>query len=488
MADAARSSTKATSRSTGRILLIETAPDKVAPLRQKIRRQGLDLEVGHDLKEACPALSAGSHPLVVVGRGLDRLELGRIPTELEDGPSPLNWPALDRIYAAKDTKELLACTSVAASEVMQSEQAFALLCHRGTGQPDPASLQTTPSDSPDLRLTLRAGLGILTEVDSAEADSSRDAERGAVRPGSHLWMVPMIHCSRLEGLVGVVSQGVAEPFTTRLGALRILSLGAAPLVAAWRDVQQLGRTRDELEAALQIKLHLMSNVCHEFRSILAAAQGYVKRILDGRDGAINEAQRDHLKVALKNSDKILDLVSYSLPFTAEQQLRVETFDLREAWQRALKRIRGRASALSITIKEQIDSEAYTVTGDSEKLTTVFEILLTNIIACAPNGCEVTAQFARGAQKEVTVRLLAAGPGFPLPAVDGIFDHRVAPEANPKEGRRIPRLSFIHDIIWLHGGRMAVTNNSGEGTVFVFTLPPPSPRGDESNAGQHGMSG
>ncbi len=103
---------------------------------------------------------------------------------------------------------------------------------------------------------------------------------------------------------------------------------------------------------------------------------------------------------------------------------------------------------------------------------MLDILLANAIQCTAHGGEITAQFLRGASGEVTVRLFAAGEGLAPQLVDRIFEHRdeSTPATHP-EGPRMAGLLLLHDMVWLHGGRMSVTSNPGEGTVFTFTLPP-----------------
>jgi signal transduction histidine kinase len=256
--------------------------------------------------------------------------------------------------------------------------------------------------------------------------------------------------------------------------LRVLAPVSAALIGALRDADALRRTADEHEAILQINSHLISNVCHEFRSMLTAVRGYSKRILEGRDGAITAAQREDLTVVLRNTNKLLDLVSHSLPFVAEQRLRVESFDLREVWRSAVQRVRRRLTEKSISIREQIPAGSFTVAADRQRLAAVFEIILANAIHCSANASEIVAQFVRGANGELTTRVLANGEALPAHLIDRNFSHQdeSAPAAAGTNDLQMAGLSLVHDMVWLHGGRMAVMSTAGEGTVFVVTLPPP----------------
>src|SRR5579864_4962291 len=485
MAEPAASRAKAASDGTdmsGHVFLVETRPSAPSRSTQRLRHKSLTFDIGRDLRQACQIVRAGLHQLLIAGPRLDALRLDGVGAAIGGSSVELHslLSKLHPLYQAQDAKHLIARLVETAASIAGPQQIFALLCDRVTGEADLGSLCTHGAGQWDLAEALGRYFdpaGTLDDVIGAPPTKPPGADMGP-----WLWMVPLIHQSRLEAFLGVASWEQAdEPGAQSLGMLRLLSLVSAPFLAARRDMERLRRTTDELEAVLQIKSHLMSNVCHEFRSLLAAVRGYCKRILDGRTGAITDVQRDELTVVLRNTNKLLDLVSHSLPFVAEQQLRIESFDLREIWQGALKRMQRHASEKSIRIREQIPSEIFTVTADRERLAVVFELVLASAIQCAAPETEITAQLLRGANGEVTVRFMAAGARLPAHILERLFDHggESASFVSGPDEQRIAGLSFVHDMVWLHGGRIAVMSSEEEGTVFVFTLPPPQKLGHDS---------
>jgi signal transduction histidine kinase len=240
----------------------------------------------------------------------------------------------------------------------------------------------------------------------------------------------------------------------------------------WCEMQQLRRKVDELESLLEVNSHILSNVCHEFRSMLTAVRGYTKRVLEGCSGPINDAQRDDLAVAQKNTRRLLDLASHSLPFVAEQRLHVASFDLRELWQQVARRLRFRLREKALTLREHIPPGPVIINADRPRLETVFEIILANAISCSSEGCEITARLSYGADAEVTATVLVPGALLPAQVLDRIFEHQDEPSA-PETGAGRPRLvglALAHDLVWLHGGRLAVRTVAGEDTLFAITLP------------------
>jgi signal transduction histidine kinase len=232
---------------------------------------------------------------------------------------------------------------------------------------------------------------------------------------------------------------------------------------------------DEIESLLQIHSHILSNVCHEFRSMLTAVQGYTKRVLEERSGPINDEQRADLTVVQENTRRLLDLASHSLPFVAEQRLRIEPLDLREIWQQVTRRMGSRLPEKAIAMREEIPTGALMVTGDRARLETAFDIVLAKAIEWSPDGGGITAQLRRGSDGEVTAKVVVAGVKLPSQLLDKVFEHKDEPslaEADP-DRPRLAGLSLAHDLIWLYGGRLAVRSIAGEGTVFAITLPAPA---------------
>jgi signal transduction histidine kinase len=362
---------------------------------------------------------------------------------------------------------LLGRLAEAAAAVLGTRQTFAVLCDRSTGQLELASLRAL-AHTPQVR-------GLLQNYRAPQPGCGTVAISSDVISVPGLWMIPVTHDSRTEAFAGVLNRSGDRPALDHVESLRALSRVAGPFIAALRDAQGLRRKVEELEAHHLIKSSMVSHLSHELRSLLAAVRGYAKRMADGRAGALGDAAHHHLDVILRNTGKLLDLASHTLPFVAEQVLRIESFDLREPLENVLKRMQRGEPEQFATITLQIPAEPFLVTGDRERLAVVFGILLSTATASAAAGAKTTIQFLRGATEEMTVKIFA-GRELPQSVVDSIFEHHdeAASPLAPQGEVGAPGFSLVHDLIWLHGGRISVTSRSGEGAVFLFTLPPGQP--------------
>jgi signal transduction histidine kinase len=241
-----------------------------------------------------------------------------------------------------------------------------------------------------------------------------------------------------------------------------------------RDVEQQGRTAHELETILRMRAELLSIICHESRSLLATILGYTKRTLDGRSGSISDVQREHLEVVLRSANRLLDLVSYSGPFAIEQELRVELIDPREIWRNALQRQQPRLSERSLRVNEAVSGEPLVIEGDPAKLFAVFDIIAGWAIQSAASGGELRIQWSGSEFNYLAFSVTAPGPDLPQELADSIFDRHTEPPSDPlrNEKRRAAGLSLARDIVWLHGGRIALTRRPEGGSVIFVVLPRP----------------
>jgi signal transduction histidine kinase len=406
--------------------------------------------------------------------------LGELPRDVPGQPGLLlPGPALESLFALQHAGEFPDTVAAAAASLVKPLETFALLCDRATGQPDLESLATRSARQGELSAALRR----YCEAPDGDGTVSRDSAAGPL-----LCLIPVLHRSRLEALVGVVDGHLAGDFAA-CDALRTLARVSAAFLAVQRDAHEMRARAEKTEAALRIKECLESNLCHEFRSLLAVVRGYSRQIAAGRAGAITEMQGDHLAVVLRNTDKLLDLVCHSLPFVMEQQFHVEHCDLREIWHGSLHRLSRRASRKSLRMSECCSQGPFLIAADRSKLSAAFDILADNAIRLTANGGEISCEFARGSSGDITFKLSAPGVELSSAALDSIFDHQDRPVSAgaPMEEPRAAGMALVHDIVWLHGGRIFVTGRSGEGTKFTLTLPPASPAGTDDGAKAGGLA-
>jgi signal transduction histidine kinase len=253
-----------------------------------------------------------------------------------------------------------------------------------------------------------------------------------------------------------------------------------------RENRQLLDEKKSLDAAIQMRSHLQANVAHELRTPLAAIRGYARMILDGRSGEINDTQKEYLRVVTDNTNRLINIVSWMshVADLASQRFDIHTFDLRDVWTACVKANQAAFDAKSISLTQQIPTDAFVIMGDREKFVYVFTQLLVAAVQFTDAQGQIIAEFSHGRNREITVKVSGNGTGIPPETLNKIFDRSfnaipAAPKSLSDAGEI--SLSGVYDVVGMHGGRMFVNSAAGKGSTFLFTLPAVKFDGEEKLA-------
>jgi signal transduction histidine kinase len=238
----------------------------------------------------------------------------------------------------------------------------------------------------------------------------------------------------------------------------------------------LERLNTELRSLDEMKSNLLANVSHELHTPLVSIKGYTEMILKRKLGPLTPEQERGLQVALKNIDRLIELIDNLLSFarieTGETKLAVEDVALWQLVDEAVDLVGERARRRNIAITTQYESDDLMVRGDRVKLGQVFTNLLANAVKFNRDGGRITLSARPIAGGFVEVEVSDTGIGIPPEEREKIFERFYQVEAGPRrryEGTGIG-LAIVRDILRLHGGGIRVESTPGEGATFIFTLP------------------
>ena len=133
-------------------------------------------------------------------------------------------------------------------------------------------------------------------------------------------------------------------------------------------------------------------------------------------------------------------------------------------------VRERATKDGVHVALGAHPEADVVTGDERRVRQVIFNLLSNAVKFTPEGGTVDVSAVR-VNGEVRVAVADTGPGIAREDHDRIFEEFQQTEAGAaqREGTGLG-LALSKRLVELHGGRIWVDSELGEGSTFVFTLP------------------
>lgn len=237
----------------------------------------------------------------------------------------------------------------------------------------------------------------------------------------------------------------------------------------------LGAARRAAEAAERAKAEFVANVSHELRTPLNMIIGFSEMILEGSSayGRISPTLRADLSVILRNSqhlssliDDVLDLSQIEagqMALTKERAWLHEIIDAAAVATRPLFQSKG--LYLQIDVPEGIE-----VFCDRTRIREVVLNLLSNAGRFTEEGGVHVSAKVEGA--EVLVSVTDTGPGIapeiharlfqPFQQVDGSIRRRY--------GGTGLGLAISKNFVQLHGGRMWLESQVGQGSTIYFALP------------------
>jgi signal transduction histidine kinase len=246
---------------------------------------------------------------------------------------------------------------------------------------------------------------------------------------------------------------------------------------------QLGRLYGELETASRHKSEFLANMSHELRTPLNAVIGFSEVLQDRLFGDLNNKQAEYVADIHSSGRHLLALINDILDLSkieaGRMELQVSSFALSDVLENAVALARERATREGISLGLEVDPSAGAVDADERKIKQVLFNLLTNALKFTPRGGHVDVT-GRGGGGDVVVSVRDDGVGIAAADHVRIFEEfQQVGQSQLQEGTGLG-LALSRRFVELHGGRLWVESEPGQGSTFMFTLPrtqPASPGAD-----------
>jgi two-component system, NtrC family, sensor kinase len=287
--------------------------------------------------------------------------------------------------------------------------------------------------------------------------------------------VPMVREGRLIGCLAVSRNRPGEFPIETIELLRTFATQSALAIQNARLFREIADKSRQLEAASRHKSEFLANMSHELRTPLNAILGFSEVLAERMFGEVNEKQAEYLQDILSSGRHLLSLINDILDLSKVEAGRLELelgrFHLPTALDNALTLVRGRATRHGITLTQTVDERLGDIVADERKVTQILVNLLSNAVKFTPEGGRVglTATAAEGV---LTIAVTDTGVGIAPEDQAAIFEEfrQVGREdARTQEGTGLG-LTLARKFVELHGGRIWVQSQVGQGSTFSFTLP------------------
>jgi two-component system, OmpR family, phosphate regulon sensor histidine kinase PhoR len=230
----------------------------------------------------------------------------------------------------------------------------------------------------------------------------------------------------------------------------------------------------ELRKLERVRRDFVANVSHEFKTPLTAIQGFSETLLAG---AIDDPQNRErfLGIILEHSRRLArltdDLLKLSQMDADRLELEIRRVSVAELIESCLETAQHRAAEKDIRVYVSQSAELPDIAGDRRRLAEVLQNLLDNATQYTLPGGRITLS-AEVRDADVVFTVSDTGIGIPKADQSRIFErfYRVDAARSREAGGTGLGLAIAKHLVEVHGGRIWVESEIGQGSQFNFSVP------------------
>jgi len=230
----------------------------------------------------------------------------------------------------------------------------------------------------------------------------------------------------------------------------------------------------DLRKLERVRRDFVANVSHEFRTPLTAIQGFAETLLAG---AIDDPQNRlrFLEIILEHSRRLArlteDLLMLSKMDADRLELEIRRVSVSQFVESCIETTQRPAAEKDLRISLNLPQQLPDIAADRRRLAEVLQNLLDNAMQYTPSGGQIMVS-ASANGTEVVFTVSDTGIGIPRADQSRIFErfYRVDVARSREVGGTGLGLSIAKHLVEVHGGRIWVESEVGQGSQFHFTVP------------------
>jgi signal transduction histidine kinase len=250
----------------------------------------------------------------------------------------------------------------------------------------------------------------------------------------------------------------------------------AALEAQLAESQRLILDLEERDA---LKTQFLSNISHDLRTPLTAIITHAEILRDGILGDVTLKQKESISTIIAGGRQLLDMIAEILMHardSSEPLTLVESeFSIHEVVEQVTALNESLVAKKGLSLERYLSPSLPPVRGDRDKIIHVLTNLLGNAFEFTPSGGRVwvdAGMAPEDPQNVVMIEVGDTGRGIAPDHHELIFREFAQVDSSASRAHHGTGLglTIARRFVELHGGRIWVESELGQGSRFFFTLP------------------
>lgn len=284
--------------------------------------------------------------------------------------------------------------------------------------------------------------------------------------------MPIRSGERILGVLNLSEKSGLRPFQT--SDLEVAGLLCNQLAIAlekarlFNEIQESYRRLREVD---RLKSEFLNIAAHELRTPLSVILGYAMMLRQELDGTLQEYSAAMVESALQLTRLVDDMTNLRYLEAGGVALNLDLLPLQDFVAGEVEQFRQVDEGRDHLITCEVPSDLPPAYADAEKIGLVLSNLLSNASKFTPPGGQIRV-WAEPQDNKLLIAVRDTGCGIPQEEWERIFEpfYQVGDSLRRAHGGMGLGLPIARELVLLHGGKLWVDSQVGQGSTFFFTLP------------------